>query len=129
MMRLSRILRFECDSHIDAGSEAFRRAFSEETTRPDWIVTSPPYSDAFNILVQAVRVARKGVAFKLRLTFLEPTKTRGEWLKQNPPSAVVMLPRAVYRGRTCASTEAWFVWDCEEAAGSRRGQAFFFSLT
>ncbi|CAM9112158.1 unnamed protein product, partial [Hapterophycus canaliculatus] len=101
---------FECDTHFDAGSEDFRRVFSEEATRPDWIVTSPPYSDAFRILVQAMRVAREGVAFKLRLNFLEPTKTRGEWLKNNPPSAVVMLPRAVYRGRQCASPEAWIVW-------------------
>ncbi|CAM9912567.1 unnamed protein product, partial [Hapterophycus canaliculatus] len=102
--------RFDCDCHYDAGSEEFRRAFTDESRRPDWIVTSPPYSDAFKILVQALRVARRGVAFKLRLTFLEPTKTRREWLKENPPTAIVMLPRAVYRGRKCAAAEAWVVW-------------------
>ncbi|CAN0324330.1 unnamed protein product, partial [Ectocarpus sp. 6 AP-2014] len=90
---------------------AFVKAYVEERVRPDWVVTSPPYKHAFAILKQAMRVGRMGVAFKLRLTFLEPTKTRGRWLKENAPDRVVMLPRATYRGRGCSSTEAWFIWE------------------
>ncbi|CAB1106959.1 unnamed protein product [Ectocarpus sp. CCAP 1310/34] len=52
-----------------------------------------------------------GVAFKLRLTFLGPAKSRGRWLKDNPPDRIVMLPRATYRRRRCSSTETWFVWE------------------
>ncbi|CAN0035972.1 unnamed protein product, partial [Ectocarpus sp. 12 AP-2014] len=102
----------------DAGSDAFREVFTEKAVRPAWVVTSPPYRHAFCILVQALRVARAGVAFKLRLSFLEPTKTRGEWLKANPPSAIVVLPRAVYRGRTCHSTEAWAIWHIGASANT-----------
>ncbi|CAN0158809.1 unnamed protein product, partial [Scytosiphon promiscuus] len=98
-------------NHMDAITDAFVEAFSKDPRRPDWIVSSPPYRHAFSILRQALRVGRVGVAFKLRLTFLEPTKTRGRWLRENPPDRVVMLPRATYRGRKCSSTEAWFVWE------------------
>lgn len=74
----------------------------EESIRPDWIVTSPPYKNVLNILQRALRVARFGVAFKLRLGFLEPTKSRGTWLNENPPHALVVLLRATYRGRRVA---------------------------
>ncbi|CAN0079012.1 unnamed protein product, partial [Laminaria digitata] len=91
-------------------SEECFKAFTDESRRVDWIVTSPPYNKPFEILSVALRIARVGVPFKLRLTFLEPTKKRGKWFKENPPSAVVLLPRATYRGRRCNSPEAWFVW-------------------
>jgi len=87
------------DSHIDASTDAFVDAFGGGARRPDWVVTSPPYKHAFAILKRALRVGRVGVAFKLRLTFLEQTKTRGQWLKDNPPHSIVVLPRAMYRGR------------------------------
>ncbi|CAN0360174.1 unnamed protein product, partial [Ectocarpus sp. 4 AP-2014] len=58
--------RLEADYHLDAGSDAFREVFTEEVVRPAWVVTSPPYRHAFLILVEALRVARVGVAFKLR---------------------------------------------------------------
>jgi len=92
-------LRLVADSHIDASTDAFVDAFGGGARRPDWVVTSPPYKHAFAILKRALRVGRVGVAFKLRLTFLEQTKTRGQWLKDNPPHSIVVLPRAMYRGR------------------------------
>ncbi|CAB1107694.1 unnamed protein product [Ectocarpus sp. CCAP 1310/34] len=118
--------RLTADTHLDATSEEFTAMFSTEGQRPDWIVTSPPYGNAFSILVRALGVVRVGVAFKLRLSFLEPTKTRGKWLKDNPPSAVVVLPRATYCGRVCSSTEAWFIWHLASDGVERPGQAFFF---
>lgn len=39
-----------------------------DKSSPDWVVTSPPYQDAFAILKQALRFGRVGVAFKMRLT-------------------------------------------------------------
>lgn len=59
---------------MDASADAFRKAFKMEWRRPNWIVTSPPYSNAVSILQQALLVARVGVAFKLRMLFIEPTK-------------------------------------------------------
>lgn len=109
------------DTHMDASTDAFRESYtSDAATRPDWVVTSPPYSNAFAILKQALCVARVGVAFKMRLSFLEPTPSRVDWLRSNPPSRVIVLPRAIYRGRTSGGVEAWFVW--EEGAALQQGQ-------
>ncbi|CAM9784063.1 unnamed protein product, partial [Pylaiella littoralis] len=98
------------DSHMDVTTRDFYDLFSQETRRPDWIVSSPPYQNAFAIWQQALRIVRKGVAFKLRLNFLEPTKSRGPWLAENYPELVVVLPRASYRGRQSFAVEVWFVW-------------------
>ncbi|CAM9246709.1 unnamed protein product, partial [Laminaria digitata] len=120
--------RMMADSHLDASSDAFRLAFSEDTRPPDWIdwiVTSPPYSDVLGILKQALRISRVGVAFKLRLGFLEPTQSRGSWFRENPPDTVVVLPRATYRGRKCCSVEAWFVWYKEHTMNAVVGHLFF----
>ncbi|CAM9259984.1 unnamed protein product [Scytosiphon promiscuus] len=116
------------DSHMDAATDEFRDAFRVEARRPDWVVSSPPYKNAFAILKQALRIGRVGVAFKLRLTFLEPTKTRGRWLRDNPPNMIVVLARATYRGRKCSSTEAWFVWTKAQAERDFNKPAFFFAL-
>ena len=57
----------------------------------------------------------------------EPTETRGNWFKENPPSAVVVLPRATYRDRQCISPEAWFVWHIGGGADVKPiSQAFIF---
>lgn len=122
------LCRLLADSHMGAATEGFVEAFREDSWRPDWVVSSPPYKHAFAILKQALPVGRVGVAFKLRLTFLEPTKTRGRWLKDNPPHSVVMLPRATYRGRKCSSTEAWCVWENSPGQTNCNRPAFFFSL-
>eukprot|EP00903_Cladosiphon_okamuranus_P014022 g13039.t1 len=47
------------DTHLDAGSERFVEAYGEGAMQPDWVVTSPPYSKAFDILVQTLRLAKK----------------------------------------------------------------------
>ncbi|CAN0261279.1 unnamed protein product [Pylaiella littoralis] len=60
--------------HIDVTTDTFHDFFSNDTHRRDWIVSSPPYSHAFPILKQALRVGPVGVAFKLRLGLLEPKK-------------------------------------------------------
>ena len=51
------------DSHMDASTDAFREAFRLECRRPNWIVTTPLYGNAFSILKQALLVAHAGVAF------------------------------------------------------------------
>ncbi|CAN0364435.1 unnamed protein product [Pylaiella littoralis] len=103
-------------THLDASGADFVQAYGQGDNRPDWVVTSPPYKNAFAILKQALHVAQGGVVFKLRLSFLEPTKTRGQWLKDNPPSLTIVLPCAVHRGRKCNVPEAWFMWYTGEKA-------------
>ena len=95
---------------MDAASVEFVEHFLEEGRRPEWVVTSPPYRNAFAFLKNTCRITKVGVAFKLRLSFLEPVVSRAQWLMENPPSTVIVLSRAVYRGRASAAVEAWFVW-------------------
>eukprot|EP00904_Undaria_pinnatifida_P003294 jgi/Undpi1/12966/HiC_scaffold_7.g02632.m1 len=117
----------QADTHYDASSEQCVKAFTQEARCIDWIVTSPPYKNAFTTLGQALRIARVEVAFKLRLSFLEPSKARGPWLKENPPSVIVYLPRATYRGRVSNSPEAWFVWR-RQSVETSVGQRIFFAI-
>jgi hypothetical protein len=78
----------------------------------DWVITNPPFSDAFAILEQSVLVARIGVAFLLRKTFIEPTLHRGGWLAKHPPVRVIGLPRHRFRGKGQDSCSVdWHIWE------------------
>ena len=98
-------------THDDATSALFWDSIAS----PDWVVGSPPYHTASTIVQQALRIAKVGVAFKLRLSFLEPCADRAQLLKQHPPTHMIVLPRVVYRKQSVGSshdwvTEAWFIW-------------------
>lgn len=92
-----------------------RRRFIYEVGEFDWIVTNPPFSDAMEILDKSYIHAKRGVAFLLRLSFLEPTFDRGPWLQKNPPTSIIVLPRYSFtgNGKTDSVTCAWMVWDKE----------------
>jgi hypothetical protein len=98
-------------THVDATSALFW----DSVGRPDWVVGSPPYHSASTIVQHALRVATVGVAFKLRLSFLEPCADRAQLLKQHSPTHMIVLPRVVYRKQSVGGsrdwmTEAWFIW-------------------
>lgn len=82
----------------------------------DWTITNPPFNQAFRILCNAHYYSKVGVAFLLRLSFLEPTIERGEWLNKNPPNKLIVLPRYSFTqdGKTDSVTSAWMVWDRTE---------------
>lgn len=86
------------DTHLDASATTFCADFLEDGVqqRPDWVVTSPPYKGALKFVKATLSVAKKGVALKLPLSFLEPCADRGEWLSANPPALCVLLRRARY---------------------------------
>jgi len=77
-----------------------------------WTITNPPFSLAFQFLTKAYRESTHGVALLLRLSFIEPTRQRGEWLAAHPPTAVIVLPRISFTGdgRCDNVATAWFVW-------------------
>lgn len=79
---------------------------------PHLVVTNPPFNQAFDIL-KNLNHQVGAVALLLRLTFLEPTKERGEWLSKNPPQKVIVLPRYSFTGdgKTDSVTCAWMIWD------------------
>lgn len=104
------------DFHEDARDE---RAWKDKLPLVDWVITNPPFGDAILILKNAVKYARVGVAFYVRLTFLEPTskdreipKRRGLWLKEHPPNGIVPTSRISFTddGGTDSATGCWLVW-------------------
>lgn len=84
-------------------------------TRPqdiDWIVGNPPYKDAQAHVEHALRHARVGVAFLLRLAFLESAE-RKELFREHPPAEVHVLvnrPSFAFDGKTDSAAYAFFVW-------------------
>lgn len=92
---------------------------------PDWVVTNPPFSAAPQILPLAMERARVGVAFLLRLTYLEPAGNRADWLQDQADHMTRLIvfgqPRPAFRqgeinpktGKlytTDNATTAWMVW-------------------
>ena len=86
---------------------------SNHDLTPDWVITNPPFNGAFDILKHAMEYSENGVALLLRLSFLEPTYERGEWLAQHPPNRLIVLPRISFTGdgKTDSVTCAWMVWE------------------
>ena len=79
----------------------------------DFVITNPPFSSAYSIITTAYGKARLGMAMLLRLSFLEPTFDRQEWLGKNPPNLLLVLPRISFTGdgKTDSVTVAWMVWN------------------
>lgn len=94
------------DRHLDAtGPEAW---VLEKV--PDWVVTNPPFSHSGQIATRALLHAKRGVAFLLRITWLEACAGRF-WLRKIPPSRLLILPRISFTGAgTDSATCAWFIW-------------------
>lgn len=78
----------------------------------DWVVTNPPFSHALEIAQLGLEHCQVGMALLLRLSFLEPTYKRQEWLHLHPPSQLIVLPRISFTGdgKTDSVTCAWMIW-------------------
>jgi hypothetical protein len=86
--------------------------------RPDWVITNPPFGLAEQMLNAALLEAREGVAFLLRLQWME-TQQRYMRIFSTPraPTLVAQFAERVAmceggwdpRGST-ATAYAWFVW-------------------
>ncbi len=104
--------------HIDASSEDLYKLEKYGGVGPvDWVVSNIPYKMPLcrDIVMNAVRFARIGVAMLLRLSFLEPTAKvhpRGPWLSSRAPDRILILPRYSYTqdGHSDSCTTAWMIW-------------------
>ncbi len=86
----------------------------------DWVITNPPFNHAARILEHALMNSQYGVAFLLRLSFLEPCPTgktaRHEVLSMGEDRLRFCLPlnpRPKFRKDVSATdsvTSAWFIW-------------------
>jgi len=79
------------------------------------IITNPPFSEANKIVPLCFKYSDICCVL-LRLTWLEPTKDRAEFLKMSNDylhKLIVFNPRPSYTddGKSDSVTTAWFVWD------------------
>jgi hypothetical protein len=93
----------------------------EESGRPDYIVTNPPYSTpsshAADFVRKAIEDARWMAAFLLRASFLEPCENRAgardDIYDETPPSVIYhTYPRPSFTGdsNTDSHHYVWVVW-------------------
>ena len=81
-----------------------------------WTVTNPPFSLAEKIIPLAYEYSEVGIAMLLRLSYLEPTKGRADWLKEHADNLYKVIPvnpRVRFRADTKGTdsiTCAWFCW-------------------
>ncbi|MFM6723626.1 MAG: hypothetical protein ACKPJF_04080 [Dolichospermum sp.] len=83
----------DADFNFDAADPKSWDKFPET----DWIITNPPFNAALPILQNSLNHARLGVVFFLRLSFVEPTLERGQWLFENPRYLDLIYPRFKFR--------------------------------
>ena len=102
------------DLHGDASDPAWWAALPG---RHDIVVTNPPFDRSNEIIPLAYAHARVAVLATLRLSWLEPTTGRADFLRQHPPAFIAPLnPRPQYkrnaRGKlaTDSVTTAWIAW-------------------
>lgn len=79
------------------------------------VITNPPFNQALPIVSNFVKQGVK-CAFLLRLSFLEPTKDRGVFLKRYPPAGLISIPRISFTGdgKTDSVSCAWMIWNVPE---------------
>lgn len=90
------------------------------TTRDFTVATNPPFNVALPIIQNFWKFGHP-CAFLLRLSILEPTEIRGDWLEENPPGNVLVLPRISFTGdgKTDSVTCAWMTWNFRNNYGVR----------
>jgi excisionase family DNA binding protein len=100
------------DYHLDATCVESWDTMVRDKGRPDWIVTNPPFAVELAILQHAVEIAIHGVVMMGRVSFTEPTATRGLWLARHPYDKRITLERYSFTGtgKTDSATTDWLVW-------------------
>lgn len=79
--------------------------------RPAWVIGNPPFNEAQAHVEMALRTATVGVAFLLRLAFLEGAKRRAFWSQHRPAEVHVLSERPSFTGgSTDSAAYGWFVW-------------------
>ncbi|WP_223479051.1 SAM-dependent methyltransferase [Oricola indica] len=84
----------------------------------DWVITNPPFRLAEDFILEALPVARRGVAMLVRTVFIESVGRYERIFSQIPPTSVAQFVERVpmVKGRldskaSTATGYAWIVWD------------------
>lgn len=91
-----------------------------EPNSADWVITNPPFRLAEEFVLQAMQIARRGVAILARSVFLESVGRYDGIFRQLPPTKfaqfverVPMVKGRLDRKATTATGYAWLVWEKE----------------
>lgn len=91
--------------------------FDFDDTPTDWIITNPPFNRGAEFVLQALKIARRGVAMLVRTAFLEGDGRHQGLFARRPPQLVAQYIERVpmHRGRwvingTSATSYCWVVW-------------------
>jgi hypothetical protein len=104
----------DCHCHADVTKPLIWEGW--KANQADWVVTNPPFGQTTEILPLAYEHAKIGVAFLLRLSYLEPTEKRGKWLRSHSSNLTNLIilgqprPSFTENGKTDLCTVAWMVW-------------------
>ncbi len=100
----------------DYGYGRVRDFLDDQTARPDWVVTNPPFNAAVAFARQGLARARQGVALLVRTQWLH-TIERYELFRDHPPFVIAYYVERVpmHRGRwepegSTATDYCWVCW-------------------
>jgi len=105
-------LHSKCDLHLDATDPVTWDDYLMTHGNHSICITNPPFNQAFEILQHAYDRCDY-VVLLLRLSFLEPTRARSEFLSQCPPFQIMVTPRIRFDPDSKGSdtvTTAWMFW-------------------
>ena len=103
-------------THMDAATSDYWRKIPVKDFPGGFIITNPPFSCAIDILENAYNLTNFPIVMCLWLSFLELTKRRYTFLKECPPTGLIVLPRYSFRlndkgkRQTDSVTCAWMLW-------------------
>jgi hypothetical protein len=100
--------------------------YDEPLTKPDWIITNPPFSIACEFTLRALDLATEGVAMLVRTQWIEGIGRYEKLFRGRPPALYAPFVERVpmVKGRwdpdaSTATSYAWFVW-CKRTVASPR---------
>lgn len=99
--------------------------------KPHWVIGNPPFENAEAHVRHALRMSQHGVAFLLRLAFLESVKREAFW-EEHPCSDIVVLnkrPCFTGNGKTDSCAYGFFIWNTKYPTQQGRTHLHILSST
>ena len=98
--------------HLDP---TYKRSWDTAFPNVDWIISRPQFTSAHHIIRNAKEHFTRGLAFLVKLSFLEPTFEKQELLSEFPPTHLIILPRLTFFDdeKVDSITYAWFIWSAQ----------------
>lgn len=101
------------DFHLDMTvADSWHRIVQAVGARPAWVVENYPFNVEHRIVPYALQAAQCGSIAMARVSYCEPTKDRGPWLRTHPYDKRITLERHSFTGNgsTDSATTDWLVW-------------------